>query len=45
MWFCPESRLGMVIVYNHGGDDKVDAYAEIFYALLEEVGAAKADAK
>ena len=26
MWFSPESRIGMVIIYNHGGDDKVDAY-------------------
>jgi CubicO group peptidase (beta-lactamase class C family) len=36
MWFCPESRTGTVIVYNHGGNDKADAYAEIFYALLRE---------
>lgn len=36
MWFCPETRSGAVIVYNHGGDDKLDAYREIFYALLRE---------
>jgi CubicO group peptidase (beta-lactamase class C family) len=36
MWFCPESRRGTVIVYNHGADDKLDAYREIFYALLRE---------
>jgi CubicO group peptidase (beta-lactamase class C family) len=37
MWFCPESRTGTVIVYNHGGDDKADAYRDIFYALLKEL--------
>jgi hypothetical protein len=36
MWFCPESRAGTVIVYNLGADDKLDAYREIFYALLRE---------
>jgi CubicO group peptidase (beta-lactamase class C family) len=39
MWFCPESKLGIVIVYNHGGNDKADVYADIFYALLEEINA------
>lgn len=36
MWFCPESKTGTVIVYNHGGDDKANAYADIFFALLRE---------
>jgi hypothetical protein len=36
MWFCPESRAGTVIVYNHGADDKLDAYKDIFSALLRE---------
>lgn len=35
MWFCPESRTGTVIVYNHGGDEKAAAYADVFYALLQ----------
>jgi CubicO group peptidase (beta-lactamase class C family) len=36
LWFSPESRSGTVIVYNYGGDEKADAYAAIFFALLKE---------
>jgi CubicO group peptidase (beta-lactamase class C family) len=43
MWFCPESRTGTVIVYNHGGNEEADAYADIFYALLQESGLVKRD--
>jgi hypothetical protein len=25
MWFLPESRTGMVIIYTHGGNGQVDA--------------------
>lgn len=40
IWFCPESRTGTVIVYNHGGENRAAAYADIFYALLGEFGLA-----
>jgi CubicO group peptidase (beta-lactamase class C family) len=37
MWFCPESKTGIVIVYNHGGQKESDAYVDIFYGLLKEL--------
>jgi CubicO group peptidase (beta-lactamase class C family) len=37
MWFCPESKTGIVIVYNHGGQKESDAYVDIFYRLLKEL--------
>ena len=45
MWFSPENRIGMVIIYNHGGDDKVDAYKDIFYSLLKELELSKKESK
>lgn len=36
MWFCPESRTGTVILYNHAGDAHTDDYVTIFHALLRE---------
>jgi hypothetical protein len=45
MWFSPESRAGTVIVYNYGGDDAADAYADVFYALLEEFGLWKKESR
>jgi CubicO group peptidase (beta-lactamase class C family) len=41
LWFSPESRTGTVIVYNRGGENAVEAYAPIFYALLAEFGLGK----
>jgi hypothetical protein len=38
MWFSPESQTGTVIVYNFWSDDAADAYADVFYALLEKFG-------
>jgi len=38
VWFSPESQTGTVIVYNTGSSESVDAYVDIFYALLEEIG-------
>ena len=45
IWFAPESRTGTVIVYNHGGDDKATACADIFQALLQDAGLRKTESR
>jgi CubicO group peptidase (beta-lactamase class C family) len=36
IWFSPESQYGTVIVYNYASGEAVDAYQDIFYALLRK---------
>jgi CubicO group peptidase (beta-lactamase class C family) len=36
IWFSPESQYGTVIVYNYASGEAIDAYQDIFYALLRK---------
>lgn len=36
IWFSPESQYGTVIVYNYASEEAIDAYQDIFYALLRK---------